>query len=194
MIDVSSFHLSNVIDTCSIWNLLASTTLRRAARTVRCSFCVTQFVEYEALHKPRTSSTTFDHELQDRLRDERTRGEFQTYSLDIEDLQDVEILENRQKLSKGELSSIAFAKKTQQAFLTDDQRARKLAASVLPANRIQTIPHLAGHLFFTGILVDHEKNIIKSDQERFCRPLGPYIDESYLEAMRCRSLVPGTGN
>lgn len=187
-IDVSQFHRINVIDTCSIWNLLASATLRRAARTANLSFCLTKFVEYEALHKPRTSPSAIETDLQQRLVIERSKGEFASYALDLEDLQEVEVLENRQRLSKGELSSIVFAKKTNQAFLTDDQKARVLAADVLSRDRVQTVPHLAGWLFFSGVLVDHEKDVVIAEHRQFGRPLAPYIEAMYVEACRCRWL------
>lgn len=189
--DVSRFRQMNVIDTCSIWNLLASQTLRRATRAAHLSFCLTKFVEYEALHKPRSMPAALDTRLQQRLLAEQARGEFRSYALDIEDLQEVELLENRKRLSKGELSSIAFAKKTSQAFLTDDQKARKLAAQVLGTERVQTVPHMTGWLFFSGVLVDHEKDVIIAEHQAFDGPLAPYIEIMYLEACRCRSLMSG---
>jgi hypothetical protein len=193
-IDVSRFHQMNVIDTCSIWNLLASATLRRATRTARLSFCLTKFVEYEALYKPRSNSSSVDEELKRRLVSEQKAGEFMSYSLDVEDLQEVELLENRRRLSKGELSSIAFAKKTQQAFLTDDQKARALAVAVLGRDRVQTVPHMFGWLFFSGTLVDHEKNLVVSEHQTFARPLSRYFEDMYLEACRCRYLASIAGS
>ncbi len=109
-IDVSSFHLLNVADTCAVWNVLSSATLFTAATNASCTFCCTQFVEYECLRKRRSSVTPHDRALQARLRREAQSGKVTVHPLDIADLQEVEILENRKRLSKGELSSIAFAK------------------------------------------------------------------------------------
>ncbi|MDF5724128.1 MAG: XRE family transcriptional regulator, partial [Rhizonema sp. PD37] len=69
---------------------------------------------------------------------------------------DVEILQKRMNLSKGELTSIVFAKKTRQAFLTDDQKARKLASKVMQSDQVQTMPHLLGWLFFVSYLNDND--------------------------------------
>ena len=146
-IDCSQFHLVNVIDTCAIWNVLSSKCLATAAKLARCHFSATRFVYYEALYKPRKAPTNEDVELQDRLRRERATGFFGDCSLDIGDLQEVDILEKRMRVGKGELSSIAFAKKARLAFMTDDQKARRLASAVVGSSRVQTTPHLFGWLF-----------------------------------------------
>ena len=122
-IDPSKFHTVNVADTCAIWNVLSSRLLYGTARGAGCSFCCTRFVHYECVHKPRNSPTAEDLELQKRFRDECDRGNLSVHPLEISDLQDVMILENRGRLSKGELSSIAFARRIRHAFLTDDQKA-----------------------------------------------------------------------
>ncbi len=191
-IDPSQFHLFNVADTCSLWNILSSQRLYRAAGRARCSFCCTVFVLYECLHKKRKRISPEDEELKSRLQSEYDSQKIIACSLDVADLQDVEILENRRRLSKGELSSIAFAKKTQQAFLTDDQKARRLAESVLASRMTQTTPHLFGWLFFTHTLADSDKDAIIREHERLKRPLGKYFEEMYLEALRCRLLAQTT--
>jgi predicted nucleic acid-binding protein len=70
--------------------------------------------------------------------------------IDLEDLQEVEILAQRRNLSKGELSAIAFARRTGQAILTDDQKARRLAETALASQYAQTVPHLAAWLLYEG--------------------------------------------
>src|SRR5688572_27858030 len=154
-IDLSGFHPFNVTDTCAVWHILSSQVLYATARSAGCEFCITQFVLYECLHKPRKTSKTGSL-LQSRLRREQANGMFKNYPLAIDDLQDVGILENRKRLRKGELSSIAFAKKIGQAFLTDDQKARKLAVGVVYRG-VQTTPHLLGWLFFSGRLGDGDR-------------------------------------
>jgi len=47
-------------------------------------------------------------------------------------------------LGIGGLSSIAFSKKINQSFLTDDQNARKIAKEILRDDKIQTTPHIVG--------------------------------------------------
>lgn len=188
-IDPSQFHLLNVADTCAIWNLLSSQRLYVAAKEARCSICCTTFVAYECLHKPRKTVTREDEELKSRLRRETEKKNIIAYSLDVADLQDVQVLENRRRLSKGELASIAFAKKTRQAFLTDDQKARKLAEAVLANQMTQTTPHLFGWLIFTCRLSDGDKDSVISEHERLHRPLRPHFEAMYIEALRCRCMT-----
>ena len=123
-IDVSNFMRTNVIDTCAIWHVLSSMRLIRATKSAGCHFAATGFVYYEALHKTRKSLKAGDKELQDRLRKERASGWFGDCSLEIADLQDVDVLNKRMRLGKGELSSIVFAKKAGLAFMTDRRDPR----------------------------------------------------------------------
>src|SRR6185312_1115211 len=149
----AQFRLGNVADTCSLWNLLASRVLHSAARHSNISVCFTQFVRYECLHKPGRARRE-RQELQERLRREIQNENVKCCDIEIEDLQDVTILEQRKRLSKGELSSMIFARKTAQAFMTDDTKAAKLALSIMTAEQIQSIPHLMSWLFFHGKLQD----------------------------------------
>lgn len=187
--DPSQFHALNVADTCSLWNLLSSDCLYSAAREASCSFCCTSFVIYECLHKQRRKITTEDNELMQRLEREMDARRIVSYSLSIADLQDVELLESRQRLSKGELSSIAFAHKTRQAFLTDDQKARRLSETLLDSKMTQTTPHLFGWLIFSGKLSDTDKDLVIVQHEALKRPLRPYLEEMYLEGLRCRCML-----
>jgi predicted nucleic acid-binding protein len=74
-------------------------------------------------------------------------------------------LEKRKTLSKGELSSIVFAKKTKQAFLTDDQAARMLSESHLGCEQTQTTPHLFGWLSYNQKILDNDKAFIIQEHE-----------------------------
>lgn len=188
-IDCSQFQRVNVIDTCAIWNVLSSRRLTNAAKAAKCHFSATSFVYYEALHKLRKAPTKEDGELQDRLRRERASGFFGYCALDIRDLQDVDILERRMRIGKGELSSIAFAKKAGLAFMTDDQKARKLGSAVIGSKRVQTTPHLFGWLLFVGQLNDSDKNDVIGEHGRFDRPLKPYFELMYDEALRYRLMT-----
>lgn len=188
-IDPSHFETLNVADTCSIWNVLSSRLLYVTARSVGCLFCCTEFVYYECLYKARKNLTKEDVELQNRLRKECQNGDFNKQHLDIEDLQDVALLQKRKNLSKGELASIALAKKKRQAFLTDDKKARKLAEEVMEQRMVQTVPHLLGWLYFTNCLGDSDLNRIIEEHEECCRPLASYFKEMYLIALQYRSLV-----
>lgn len=185
-INVSQFHQINVTDTCAVWNVLSSRVLYSTACSAGCIFCITQFVQYECLHKPRKPSV-HGPILQQRLQQEQLKGRFQACTLTVEDLQDVSILESRKKLSKGELSSIAFAKKIRQAFLTDDQKARKLAESLLD-QLVQTTPHLLGWLFFSGRLSDGDKKTILDEHMRLAGTLSPHFEVIYRESLRCQLL------
>ena len=185
VIDPSKFHLVNVADTCSVWNVLSSARLHGAAKEARCDFCITSFVHYECLIKPRKSPTPSETELMRRLAQEQARGRFVAHSCDIGDLQAIRILESRKRLGMGELSSIAFAMKIGQAVLTDDMKARKLAENsgyVLT----QTTPHLFSWLIFKGRLGDSDKPTIITQHQAMGRPLAPHFEAAYEMALQCR--------
>ncbi|MDQ1772003.1 hypothetical protein GQR60_04795 [Labilibaculum sp. A4] len=187
-IDITEFKKINVIDTCAIDNLLSSTTLYRAARSSNCSFCYTKFVEYEMLYKSRKKLDEKSKELQQKLKDETSARRFECHNLSIDDLQEIEILEQRKRLGGGELSSIAFAKKINQNFMTDDSKARKLGISVLGKTRVQTTPHLVGWLFYNRDLIDSDFSVIISEHKEYRRPLSKYFEEAYHESLRIRSM------
>lgn len=185
-IDISRLHLLNVADTCAIWNVLSSRILYSATPTAKCIFSCTRFVHYECLIKPRTRVTTEETELLNRLKAERAKENFIDYHIEIDDLNDIEILEKRRNLSKGELSSMIFAKRTQQAFLTDDQGARKLATKFIETRMVQTTPHIFGWLVYSGFLGDSDMNSIIQEHSSLGRPLAPYFKQAYLQALECK--------
>ncbi len=187
-IDITEFQKVNVIDSCSIDNILSSATLYRAAKSSNCSFCYTKFVEYEMLYKARKEIDEKSKYLQQKLKDETEANRFECHNLSIDDLQEIEILEKRKRLGSGELSSIAFAKKINKSFMTDDRNARKLGASVLGFKRVQTTPHLVGWLFYNRELIDSDFSVIISEHQEYNRPLTKYIEEAYLESLRIRSM------
>lgn len=185
-IDPRSFIILNVSDTCAVWNVLSSALLFSVAAESGCHFCMTSYVEYECLFKPRSTFGEGEELLKQRLLGAKGRGQFKAYPLELEDLAEVEILERRRKLGKGELSSIAFAKRTRQAFLTDDQAARKLASQVLGISQVQTTPHLVGWLFFLGHFSDSDKETIIREHSATGRPLGAFFEEMYVLALQYR--------
>lgn len=185
-LDPTRFITLNVIDTCSIWNILSSKKLLGASKSAKCIFCCTAFVQYECLDKPRMSSDGKEKELQDLLRQEQTQGNFSVYHLDLDDLLDVKVLQQRNDLGKGELSSIAFARKTRQAFLTDDQGARTLAESSLAAENVQTTPQLFGWLIYEKYLTDSDKDTVIGQHKAFNRPLSKYFERMYEVALERR--------
>lgn len=188
-VDCTSFTQISVIDTCSIWNILSSRKLTAATKEAKRHFTATSFVYYEALYKPRSVVTNEDIELQERLRNEKDGKLFGSCSLDITDLQQVDILDKRMRLGKGELSSIAFAKKAGLGFMTDDQKARKLGGAIIDSNSVHTTPQLFGWLFFKGYLIDADKSDIIREHEQYSRPLRPFFEEMYDEALRCRLMA-----
>ena len=188
-LDPSKFKPYNVVDSCSIWNILSSMILYKAAisDSAGCLFCCTSFVNYECLIKPRSNITQQEEQLKKRLISEKSKGkQFSDFHLSVEDLQDVEVLEKRKNLGKGELSSIVFAKKTNQPFLTDDKGARKLAEGLLESGQVQTTPHLCGWLFYTNILSDSDKNKIINEHSSFRTTtrgnLTPFFESMYQKA------------
>lgn len=187
-IDLTKFLIFNVIDTCSIENILSSSTLYRATINAGCRFCYTKFVEYEMLFKPRKSISIESQQIRDILRQETSKKIFECYSLSIDDLQDVEILEQRKKLGKGELSSIAYARKINQSFMTDDQKAKKLGVIVLGKDKVHTTPHLLGWLFYNRVLIDADFLIIINEHEKCNRPLSQFFKDTYEESLRLKML------
>lgn len=185
-IDITTFYKINIVDTCSIWNILSSTKLFAATVGEKCVLSCTQFVLYECLYKPRAVATAQDDELRRRLTRVREDGHFTDYPISIEDLQTVEVLRSRMNLSKGEISSMVFAKKTRQAFLTDDEAARTLARNLLEDRMIQTTPQLFGWLFFLGVLTDTDKDRIIDEHRNLDRPLEKYFNETYYLAMQMK--------
>lgn len=184
-INPESFHKINVTDTCSVWNILSSSLLNAAAKEARCDFCVTSFVQYECLIKTRKSISPNDKELMERLRAEQRRGAFQAHSCTIEDLQDIELLEKRKKLGKGELSSIAFAMKIQQGFITDDRKAYRLAKEV-GHTHTQTTPHLFSWLIFTGKLGDSDKTTVITQHINAGGHISDHLEHAYEIALQCK--------
>jgi hypothetical protein len=189
-IDPSKFQLINVADTCSVWNVLSSVVLHTAAKEAHCEFCITSFVRYECLSKPRKRTPTIaESELMRRLTQEQGRGGFAAHSCDIGDLQAIKLLESRKRLGKGELSSIAFAMKIGQAVITDDVKARKLAEDSGHAH-VQTTPHLFSWLIFKGRLGDSDKATVIAQHKSMDRPLAPHLETAYEMALQYRLNAP----
>ena len=174
-INPSEFYLHNIIDTCAVWNVQSGV-----------MFYCTDFVIYECLHKKRNTPSACHGNLQGQLKSLIEQGKITNFSLSIEDLQEVDRLSSRKRLGKGELSALAFALKTGQAFLSDDQGARRLALSVLAEGRTQTTPHLFSWLIFTGKISDSEKAHVIGEHQANGGDLSPYLELAYQEACRCR--------
>lgn len=187
-INITTFNILNVIDTCSIDNLLSSNTLYLASVRSNCIFCYTKFVEYEMFFKERKGSTSASEYLKNRLKEETRLKRFECFELSIDDLQDIEIMEKRKKLGIGELSSIAFARKINQSFMTDDQGARKLASEIIGSSRVQTTPHLLGWLFYKRVLIDSDIKVIIKEHEENNRTLRRFLEEAYTESQRIRMM------
>jgi hypothetical protein len=188
MRSVTKIGKNAILDTCAVWNVLSSTLLYGTARRAGMAFAATPFVLYECLVKHRGSTLTPGHgELRRRLLARRDQGDFLEVPLSIEDLQEVSILEARRKLGKGELSTLAIARRIGAlAFQTDDGKARKLAEAVLPPDRVQTTPQVVGWLCFEGRISDSDFTKVIGEHEEVGRPLRSFFDQMYQEAMRCR--------
>ncbi len=183
-IDPSKFHLVNVVDTCAVWNVLSSARLYSAAKEIGCEFCMTGFVYYECLIKKRGNQKIADKELMKRLQKEQDRGGFKAHGTTIDDLQRVAQLEQRKRLGKGELSTIAFAMKINHAVMTDDQKARRLTKDA-GHPLIQTTPHLFAWLIFKQRLMDADKSLIIRQHEEMGQILTPQFEEAYRLALIC---------
>ncbi len=180
--DPSRFHPLNVTDTCSVWNVLSSNVLYGAARKAGCIFCVTAYVRYELLDKPRKSSHTADQELKRRLRQEQASGRFEAHPCTIDDLQAIGLLADRRALGVGELSSIAFALKIGHGFLSDDKKAYNLAVDRRVA-ATQSVPDLLEWLVFTGGLTDEEALRVIEEHKALARSLAAQLNDARERAL-----------
>jgi hypothetical protein len=130
-----------------------------------------------------------EEELRERFRKEHERHSISSYKISIEDLQTVELLSNRKKLSKGELSSIAFAIQTRQSFLSDDKGALKLALTELDTTMVQSTSLLFGWLFFHDHLADHQKEEIILELEAYGRYMRPHYEDAYKQALKFKLMA-----
>jgi len=185
-IDPSSFHRVNVADTCAVWNILSSETLYSAAMQAGCSFCVTGVVQYELLVKPRSQRKASDIELRGRLEREPAEGGFPTHACTIEDLRMVSALEERKRLGKGELSSIALAMRLYQAVITDDRKAAKLSRDA-GHGLTQTTPHLLSWLEFNAALSDADKRAVLAQHAELNGTLVRPFEAALEIARQCKA-------
>ncbi|MFL5738624.1 MAG: hypothetical protein ACJ75B_00295 [Flavisolibacter sp.] len=191
-IDITKCIKINIVDSCAVSNILSSLLLFARLDSSGFFFSVTKYVEYECLYKSRAKADVADKELQRRLLRHQKNGKFSSHILSIADLQDASIQKYSQQLGTGELSSIAFAKKINQSFLTDDLRARRIAKAILGESSVQTTPHLVGWLFYEGILFDGDLDSLIFEHNNFNRPLEKYFRLVYSEAFRIRSIFKST--
>ena len=186
------FYLHNIIDTCAVWNVLSSKLLFSRADNSGVMFYCTKFVVYECLYKQRSEPKDCHVKLKNYLKQLMEQGKFVNLSLSVEDLHEIERVSSRKRLGKGELSTLAFAMKYGQAFLSDDQKARKLASSVLPAGRTQTTPHLFSWLIFLGKISDSEKIQVIEEHHANDGDISPHLEAAYIEGCRCRYTTVST--
>lgn len=187
-IDIRDCNKINITDSCSIYNILSSQLLYARLIGSQFIFSITKFVEYECLHKSRKSVSLKEKELQERIIRLQRSNRLSVHALSISDLQDNTIQKENGKFGIGELSCIAFCKKVNQYFLTDDQGARKIGSEVLGENRVQTTPQLVGWLFYHGILSDSDLQGMIDEHNAFERPLEKYFRKVYHQALELRSM------
>lgn len=131
--------------------------------------------------------TTKQKELQARIADLKQKGKLMVHGLTIADIQDEVLVQHGSKFGIGELSCIAFCKKINQYFLTDDQGARKIGAIALGTDQVQTTPQLLGWLFYHGHVSDGDLQSIIDEHNSFGRHLERYFREIYQHALMLKS-------
>lgn len=188
-IDITVCNKVNMIDSCSLWNVLSSLVVYSVVIENKFTFAITGFVEYECLYKPRTTINKKDTELQLKLKNEIKNGNVTCHNLTIEDLQDDIVLKNRNRIGIGELSSIAFARKVSISFLTDDQNARKLAINILGKKYVQTTPLILGWLFYNNLLSEGDIDVIVKSHNEHNRPLEKYFRQVHSESLRLKYIL-----
>lgn len=190
-LDPTRFSPMAVSDTCSVWNMLSSRKLYHAAISANLHFCITPMVLYECLYKPRSSVTSQTAEMIARLNKARAAGGFPVQECDLDDLADVARRSPR-GLGSGEMSCIAMAYRIRTlAFMTDEKKARKFAEATLGLN-VETTAKLYAWLHFHGHLSDGDHADVISEHEIYeSRPLSPFFQQAFEEAMRCRLMDRG---
>ena len=188
-IDITKCIKVNIADSCAVNNLLSSLLLFSRLDSNSFFFSITKYVEYECLYKERSVWTSTDAEIQKRLIQHQKNKRFTSHGISIADLQDASIVRYSQQLGIGEMSSIAFSKKINQAFLTDDQKARRIAKDILGEGMVQTTPLIVGWLFYEAIFSDGDLNTLITEHVSFNRPLEKYFRIVYHEACRIRSMA-----
>lgn len=131
--DPDSFLPDNVVDSCSVSNILASPTLTDAAFKSRFTGCITATVEYECLRKPHGGRPEHQ-EVQRRLRGLLEDGRIRVHPIGLGELQEIHVLAERRRLGRGELSCLVFAKSVGISVMTDDRKGTKFARRILGAN------------------------------------------------------------
>ena len=182
--DFSTICKFSVIDTCAILNLFSSDKCYNAVSSENFMFCYTSFVEYETLYKKVKVITNQIINQRKKLLQETKKNKFRREHLSIDDLQEIEILQARKNLGKGELSSIAYARKTNQPFTTDDIRAKKMGEQILGKDKVITSTRILGWLYFNRILLDTDHKDIITEHIKNGRTMAKIYDEIYDEAMR----------
>lgn len=188
VVNIKNCNRGNITDTCAILNILASRLFYARLKDAQFDLSITRFVEYECLYKPIKTITAKQKELQTRIEYLKQKGKLMVHRLTIADLQDEVLVEHGARFGIGELSCIAFCKKINQHFLTDDQGARKIGAIALGVDRVQTTPQLLGWLFYHGHVSDGDLQSIIDEHNSFGRPLEKYFKEIYQHALMLRSM------
>jgi len=188
MVNIKNCNKGNITDTCAVLNIFSSRLLSARLKDAQFDFSITRFVEYECLYRPSKTMTAKKRELQARIADLKQKGKLLVHGLTIADLQDEVLVQHGTKFGIGELSCIAFCKKINQYFLTDDQGARKIGAIALGIDRVQTTPQLLGWLFYHGYVSDGDLQSIVDEHNSFGRPLEKYFREIYQHALMLKSM------
>jgi hypothetical protein len=187
-LDPRRFSAMAVVDTCSVWHMLSSRRFYQAAMNAKRYFCVTPMVLYECLQRPREDG------LIRRLEEAREKGGFPAQECNLDDL--VSLVRIAPKgLGSGELSCMAAAYRIRSiGFMTDDRKARSFASERLQL-KVETTPKLYAWLYYHRHLVDGDHEDIIQEHECYeSRPLTPFLQQAYKEAMRCRLMQHSTSS
>ena len=151
--DPSQFSQICVTDTCSVWHMLSSDRLNRAAIGARIEFRITHAVLYECVRKPRSDGSSEQDTLRSRFERERASGRFPLQPCTMEDLLVVSA-RAPMRLGAGELSCMAAAYGIRSvAFMTDEKLARRHSEGALGL-KVESTPRLYGYLHYHRHLTD----------------------------------------
>lgn len=189
--DYTSFVRFNVVDSCSILNVVSSGTLYAATATAGCALSITEFVFYESCIKKINRQLPANAEtIRSKVSELVRTGELVRVSIDLADLQDPRVAGKTSRHSMGELSTMIFAKKAGLAFMSDDGKAQRLAKSIEPSPPVQTTPHLLGWLVYTKTIDQNTAELCVREHRANGRDLEKQLTQCITEAIGLSPIAP----
>lgn len=191
MIDnIREFNKNGVIDTCSLLNLSSSKTLYKTARTENCNFIITDFIEYELLHKERNIQDVRRSQRADELdliiQEKINNGEVQRYDIELNDLFNPLFKNHTKARSRGEITAIILAEKFNIGVITDDKKAQNVAKASIGNEKVDSVCSLISYMYYHNKLSDSDKEKIINEQAYYYRNQDMKFQKAYERGLEER--------